>query len=138
MADINRPNWVKERAECEIRVVFNKLCEEVTADVEEMQQYIPKFLPPHSSIKIETQGTIAVVLCESDYANTAFRVQFHLNKTTKLIQVAIEDGGPRKQEHTIKPVWNYKKECCELLLDNDPLEPWAISKKVLGPLFFRD
>lgn len=138
MTTINRPNWVKERAECEVRVVFDKLCEEVKTDVEEMQNYISKFLPPHSSIKIEKQSTFLDVLCESDYANTTFHVQFQLNKADKLIQVAIEDGGPQKQAHTIKPVWNSKKECCELLLDNDPLEPWAISKEVLGPLFFRE
>ena len=85
MTTINRPNWVKERAECEVRVVFDKLCEEVKTDVEEMQNYISKFLPPHSSIKIEKQSTFLDVLCESDYANTTFHVQFQLNKADKLI-----------------------------------------------------
>ena len=138
MTTINRPNWVRERAECEVSLAFERLCEEVKTDVEEMQNYVAKFLPPRSSLKIERQKNLLVVRCESDYVNTPFLVRFDLNKTDKTILVEVEDGNLQKRIHSIKTAWNLKREWCELFFDDDPLEPWAVSKMVLAPLFFRE
>lgn len=137
MAEHKRPNWVRERAECEVRVVFNNLCKEVIADVATMKEYVERFFPPQAMLKAEQQATFMTVWCESDYADTNFVVKFNLDKQAKMIQVTIRaPDTPQEEEHIIKPAWNHKKECCDLLFDENPLEPWEVSKRVFSPLFF--
>ena len=137
MADMNRPNWVRERAECEIGAAFENLCAEVKRDVDEMQPYIPKVLPPNSTLKTDQQKTLFVVRCDSDYAEATFCVTFSLRGTDNTIHVEVE-AGLHHRAHTITTAWNSHKECCDLFFDEQSLAPWSVSEHVLGPLFFRE
>ena len=135
MQQFNRPNWIKQQAECQISFVFERLCKEVEVDVGEMEKYAPA-LKHACSFEVEQHSDRLTVQCQSDWANFAFTVHFLVHKDADSIEVKVEGAGKRSRTHEICPLWNPKAEQCVLFFDGDPLEYWEVCKRIFKPLFF--
>ena len=128
-------NWIKQQAECQISFVFPRLCKEVEATVREMEKYAPA-LKRACSFTVDQHSDRLTVQCQSDWAQFAFTVSFHVHKDKDSIEVKIEGAGNRNRTHEIYPLWNPKKERCVLFFDDEPLEYEEACKRIFQPLFF--
>ena len=131
----DRPNWVKQRAECHLDVVFARLCQEVEFDVEEMQKYASQIHHP-GSFRTDKSGDRLQVFCDSQDVNVMFAVEIRVDRPNDAIIIEVQESGPRSHSHTIKAKWDEKHEQCILYCDKDSAFYWAVCKRIFEPLFF--
>ena len=137
MPSTTRPNWIKERAECKLSVVFEQLCNEIESDVEEMEKVAPK-INYRGSCKVNRQSTVLTVEGTDEFDEFSFRVQAMVNKSEKFLTVTVERSRQTTRSYKVQPRWNPKQERCTLLCDGTPREYWEVCKLVFEPLFFED
>ena len=88
-----RPNWIKERAECNISLVFKKLCAEIEIDVEEMRKY-SSGVGRNRSFSTEKEPDWFKVCCDSDWEDKSFSVKFTVYKSDKCIKAEVIEVAP--------------------------------------------
>ena len=131
-----RPNWVKERAECEIRSVFERIEQEVQFDVAALEEHKDRIGYGHCSFTMEAQTTIFTVTCESGGVGMGFSVQFNMHQSGSSLTVLVMKPGVQVEEHRIEWTWNEELDKCVLLYDRDPVDAWEISRRIFEPLLF--
>jgi len=131
----DRPNWVKQRAECQLDVVFARLCQEGEFDVEEMQKYVPQIHHP-GSFRTNKGGDRLQVFCDSQDVNGAFAVEIRVDRPNDAIIIEVQESSYRSHSHTIKAKWDEKHEQRILCYDKDSAFYWVVCKKIFEPLFF--
>ena len=135
MVQKNRPNWVREQAECDAKLVFKNLIREVESDVEEMKTYLPTLRPKYT-FQIERSCNQMGIVYKSTVTDKESTVTFSLNKSDQSIRVDVQ--GTEHRRYMLQPLWNQREERCVLLLDDAPLEMWEVCKKIFEPLFFQE
>ena len=116
------PNWVAERAKCNLDLTFEALFQVVKRDVDE----INKIHPGDFELEQNSEGTKPMIqVKKSDNRKVTF---------TKS-EVAIRINTPEKII-LAHPKWNSETTSCKLIVDNQPLKIWQISQLALGDLFF--
>ena len=121
-------NWVKERAECSLGLVFAKLTAEIQDDVEKRNQ-APQEARPVKFATGSISGNHIVVVKEG---------RFNKGVTFRLTQDCIEvlDDAERPMfEATL--TLNDDGEC-RFKIGGQEVESWQLRKKALEDLFFKE
>jgi len=133
----DRPNWIKKQAECQLSLVFTRLCKEVETDVREMEKYAPE-LKRDCSFEIDQHSDRLTVQCQSDWPHLAFTVHFNVREEKDCIEIKVQAPGNRNRTHELCPEWNPKRDQCTLFFNGDPLKYWEVCKRIFKPLFFSE
>lgn len=130
------PNWVAERARCNLAGMFAALVEHIKKDVKEINRLPSARRQDH---EFDT-GTVP------GFGNSSFtvfwrrgsnpnhtssdRVLFEMNTTSMSFQ------RPHEEKIAIVPKWNHDETKCELYIGDEKYEPWQISQMALCEFFF--
>ena len=131
------PNWVAERAKCNLELIFEAFCQVLDRDVNEVNA-----LPERQrrgrrfQLDVNVDGTrpIAEVreVCSTSNPDThsAFAT-FQRGDAAITIQAS-------SLAHTVhaRVRWDERTRACKLYVQDDKYEVWELSQWVLGPLFF--
>ena len=133
------PNWVAERAKCNLETTFEALCQIVKRDVDEMNKLSVKRRGGHAFRFDEcAQGTEPFMRVrrfpEGDPdSESAHWITFRLTINAIIVEPMI---APQKTRYEVVPRWNEKAGSCELFIGDDVFEVWQVSQRALSPLFF--
>ena len=132
---ISSPNWVAERAKCDLEFVFTALNDIVKRDVEEISKVEPE---KRHAFTFEFQDV-------SDLSVRRFEITRHDNsvpfrrKTSVFftqLDTGIEIGSANDEKFQVIAEWDEQKASCRLTVDGVTLEPWQVSQKALASFFF--
>lgn len=126
------PNWVRDRADCNLAVTFNALFSVAKRDVAEANR-VEALTSPSTDFAIQREnGGIEPTFCVSRRVggNTVKEVQFQQSP----MEICIDPTNG--EAFRVRAQWDSSKNCCELFVNDVPCEVWQISKKALEQLFF--
>ena len=133
------PNWVAERAKCNLELTFDALCQIVKRDVGEMNKLSPKRRRGHTFEFDECAAGPEPVLRVRRFpegepdSEDAHWVIFRQTINAIFVEPMI---APKETRYEVTPKWNAESGSCELFIGNDVLEVWQVSQRALSPLFF--
>ena len=117
-------NWVKARAECTARSLFQALRERVEADVGEFNNHD---IGRQCVFVDESPRYFLVSLRSPGQGVVKFRANGHC------ISVECAD---ETRDFYVKIEWADDTDTCRLVVDGLPLELWQVTKRALSPLMF--
>ena len=129
------PNWVKDRAQCNLDLTFKALFDIATRDIQEAHK-----------VDAITKGKFTFDIQREDRTNVpTFTVRRSMNGSP-LDKVLFEQGRNEIQISftggadpvTIRPQWDAENLRCDLLVGDRPHEPWEVSRIALERMFFQD
>ena len=136
------PNWVADRARCNVIAIFDALQGIIERDVEEANA-LPDDVKGHVGFEVEEYtGGIdrAVTVSSRKGAELVAAVRFVMGTT--VILVDLQRGGDIRRVFTVIPRWEDGE--CRTYVSRPPedseessVELWQVSKLALEPLFFR-
>ena len=136
----SHPNWVSDRAKCNVDLAFRALVGIIERDVAEANRL------ERSSLKGRrfeiTRGDKGLeVACRpppNSVGITEPTVTFE--KSSESIEVHCNGGNPFNPDPTLEfevvPTWDKDSATCEFHIDNQPYKAWQISQRALETLFF--
>ena len=131
------PNWVAERAECKIDLLYDALCQVVERDVAEANKLSPDLRDGFTySVERNDEGTMPLLRVyrsrEGKPAGPAQPVAT-FSQSQASIHVTAKTGN-----FLARPEWVDQTRSCFLSIDGTPYKVWELSQRVLGPLFFQE
>ena len=126
------PNWVMDRADCNLAVTFNALFSVAKRDVAEANK-VEALTSPSTAFAIQREnGGIEPTFCvfRRVRGNPVQEVLF------RQFPMEICIDPPNGESLTVRAQWDSGKNRCELFVNDVPYEVWQISKKALELLFF--
>ena len=130
------PNWVYERARCNLAGMFDALFQRVREDVREINKLPSTRRKGHKFDTVKDPG----------YPDTSFHVYWRNEANENILspeQVVFEQNTtsisfrkPGGDNVLIVPRWNEAETTCDLLIDNNKFELWEISQIALCDFFF--
>ena len=131
------PNWIAERAECKIDLLYDALCQVVERDVAEANKLPPDLRGGFTySVERNDEGTMPLLrvyrLREGNPAVPAQPVAT-FSQSQASIRVTAETGN-----FLARPEWVDQTRSCFLSIDGTRYKVWELSQRVLGPLFFEE
>ena len=129
------PNWVAERAKCNLDLTFEALFQIVQRDVEEANKLSAKrrrgfaFRLEQNGEGIHPLFSVRRFPEDDQDSNDAKSVCFE--KSINAIRISAQED-----DMLAYPRWNKVSHSCKIFLKDQPHELWEISHIVLGPLFF--
>ena len=132
------PNWVAERAECKIDLLYDALCQIVERDVAEANKIPPDLRSGFTySVERNDEGTMPLLRVyrsrEGKPAGPAQPVATFSQSQASIRVMAAGTGG-----FLARPEWVDQTRSCFLSIDGTPYKVWELSQRVLGPLFFEE
>ena len=131
---INCPNWVAERAKCNLDLVFMAIRDIVERDVKEINNVERE---KRHDFTFELQNgpkpgpqRFGVIRKRTNQGGTSNYVHF----TQFATGIEIEDFNEEKFQ--VVAEWDEQKASCRLKVNDVILEPWQVSQKVLASFFF--
>ena len=131
------PNWVADRAKCNLDLIFESLAEVVKRDVDEMNKLSSKrrrnyqFSYEQNGEGVNPRLRVIRYPEGKPDADGCLYVTFEKSKVAIRIQQA-PDGATV----LAYPEWIEATSSCRLQIDGENLKVWNISQRFLGPLFF--
>ena len=135
-ASADVPNWVAERARCNLVSKFDDLFDRVVQDVREINKLSALRRDGHvfetdRNDDSPVPSFLVYWYLEGDPADrSADQVRFTRNTTSMSFQL------PASEKTQIVPKWNDADTVCELFIDSEKLPIWRISQRALGEFFF--
>ena len=131
------PNWVAERAECKIYLLYDALCQVVDRDVAEANKLPPDLRGGFTySVERNDEGTMPLLRVhrsrEGKPAGPAQSVATFAQSQAS-IHVTAKTGN-----FLACPEWVDQTRSCFLSIDGTRYKAWELSQRVLGPLFFNE
>ena len=126
------PNWVAERARCNLSGMFEALCARVKEDVREINR-LPSARRQHVVFDTsEVPGTLVVFWRneKKPHHTSADKVLFETNAASLTFQ------RPHEGKISIVPQWSHDDTKCDLYIGNEKHELWKISELALCEFFF--
>ena len=130
------PNWVAERARCNLSGMFAALIERLKEDVREINR-----LP--SARRGDHQFDAGMVPgCGSSSFQVFWRMESNPNHTSgggvlfDLNTTSMSFQRPHEEKTMIVPQWNHSGTKCELFIGDKKYELWQISQMALCEFFF--
>ena len=136
MTPVERPDWVTARAACTLDSLFRRLCEEIEQDVAAIGM-----VPLEARDGYEARATrkpggpLEVRRRKSGEPGPGVTV-VSCRKSTDMIRIQFEVPGGQWVSRDACPAWSSQLRTCDLVMDNKHYAPWALSMKLLLPLFF--
>ena len=132
------PNWVAERAECKIDLLYDALCQVVERDVAEANKLPPDLRGGFTySVERTDEGTMPLLRVyrsrEGKPAGPAQPVATFSQSQASIHVTAAGTGG-----FPARPEWVDQTSSCFLSIGGTPYKVWELSQRVLGPLFFQE
>ena len=137
MTEMEAPNWVLKRAQCNLEGIFDALYQRVQDDVVEINKLSSKRRRNH---KFDTECTTADAI-------RTFRVSWYEEDnlhnpsaesvvfTRNTASITFHQTGSEKVSIISK--WNESEMICDLFVRDRKYELWEISQMALGSFFFR-
>lgn len=121
-------DWVRERANCTLRTVFERLVSGVKGDVDERQRIVTES-GQHKRFEYheEVSGRLLVTRAEPGYSA---KVEF----VHSADRITIEKAG---KSSSARPGLLSKGECA-LIVDGVEMQLWQVRRFALGELFFTE
>ena len=122
------PNWVRGRAECNLRMTFEALSQIVERDVAEANKV---FADHQFKCERSDKGIRPLMYVSEIGADEGVGVEFKISKT------AIRINGAGVQFY-VRPRWDVHE--CQMHINDEPRahELWEISQRALSHLFFTE
>ena len=130
------PNWVAERAKCNLDLKFEALCQVVRRDVDEMNKLPCKIRRGYKFVIDENgEGTepLFQVFRYPEEENGPVRATFERSINSIRINSIQESGYT---DLLVRPTWNKQALTCKLNIGGKSFETWEVSQKALGFIFF--
>ena len=131
------PNWVAERAECKIDLLYDALCQVVERDVAEANKLPPDLRGGFTySVERNDEGTMPLLrVYRSREGNPAGPAQpvANFSQSQASIRVTAETGN-----FLARLEWVDQTRSCFLSIDGTRYKVWELSQRVLGPIFFNE
>ena len=129
------PNWVAERAECKIDLLYDALCQVVERDVAEANKLPPDLRGGFTySVERNDEGTMPLLrVYRSQEGASAEPVATFSQSQASIHVTAAGTGG-----FLARPEWVDQTRPCFLSIGGTPYKVWELSQRVLGPLFFEE
>lgn len=131
------PNWVVERAKCNLDLTFEALAEVVKRDVDEMNQLSPKRRRNYEfSFEQNGEGVtprLRVIRYPEGEPDADGALYVTFEKSTSAIRIV---QAPDGTAFLASPTWVESTSSCRLQIDGEGFQVWEISQRFLGPLFF--
>ena len=131
------PNWVVERAKCNLELIFDALCQVLERDVDAMNA-VPERqrLGRQFQLEVNADGTRPIALVTQVHSTDSLVKQkayarFESRKTAISIQ-----ASSLSQLALALVRWDERARACKLYVGDDRYEVWELSQWVLGPIFF--
>ena len=129
------PNWVRDRARCNLDLTFKALFDIATRDIQEANE-----------VDAITRGKFTFDIQREDRTNVPIFAVRRLMNGSPLDRVVFEQGQHAIQivstgvddPVVVRPQWNAENLRCDLLVDDRPHEPWEVCRIALERMFFRD
>lgn len=120
------PNWVRGRAECNIRLTFAALSQIVERDVAEANKV---FRDRQFKCEQSDEGILPLMYVSESGTDEGIGVKFESTKS------AIRINGAGVQFY-VRPQWNGQE--CQMHINDEPHahKLWEISQRALSHLFF--
>ena len=127
------PNWVKERADCNLDMVFEALFSVADRDVAEVNRVSSLTKNGVSfAVQREDGGMLPTFRVDRKKGGKSVEhVSFQKDQYQIAIVRSLGDG------FSVRAKWDYQGQCCKLLVQDVPHEVWQVSMAALEPLFFR-
>ncbi len=122
------PNWVAERAMCNLDRIFTELRDVVERDVEQANHHL-------------SLGVYRVSTASSGTPRFGVRKDSPLASSTEVIRFVKESYSIQVKHGTrlimeAYPSWNHQYDCCVLRVGEDEYRVWEFSRLVLEDEFF--
>ena len=131
------PNWVAERAECKIDLLYDALCQVVERDVAEANKLPPDLRGGFTySAERNDEGTMPLLRVYRSHegaTDSSAQAVATFAQSQASIHVNAETG-----RFLARPEWADQTRSCLLSTDGTRYKVWELSQKVLGPLFFEE
>ena len=136
--DATYPNWVAERAACDVDVLFKQLVEIMTSDLERLKTTVNE-----SIAHAESNGKDALTI--NWMAGFPCRLTLYSDRVRRRISVRRDDYPTH--ECYISTRWDAEKYRCYVVVKpgepeaSDPIEfpykhLWKVNRHILEPVFF--
>ena len=127
------PNWVKERSDCNLDMVFDALFSVAERDVSEANKVSSLTQNDVSfAVQREDGGMLPTFRVDRKKGGKSVdRISFHKDKHQITIVRSLGEG------FSVRAKWDYQGQCCKLWVQDVPHEVWQVSMAALEPLFFR-
>ena len=130
------PNWVAERAKCNLDLTFAALYDVVKRDVDEMNKLSDKQRRGYSfSLEQNGEGTnprIRVRRFPENDPDSNESIDVTFEKSIRAIRI----DRPPNTTALAFPCWHEKTTSCHLKINGRNYKLWELSQWVLEPLFF--
>ena len=131
------PNWVAERAKCNVDLVFEALAEVVRRDVGEVNKLSIKrrrgFAFRFEQSDEGQYPRLRVFRFREGEPDSDATLDVTFKKTINTIRVyQVPDRSPL----VAYPRWIEKSATCRLYVDDASIKVWELSQRTLGPFFF--
>lgn len=131
------PNWVAERAKCNLDLVFEALCQVIERDVNEMNGLPRQQRQDRTfSFALNVDGTKPIALVSRNSEEQKAWARFE--KSIVAIQIQVFMPGMMMPQFLAYPEWIQRTRSCVLTVEERQYQVWELSQKALGPLFFGD
>ena len=131
------PNWVAERAKCNLELIFEALCQVLDRDVGAMNA-VPERqrLGRQFQLEVNADGTRPIAQVTQVHSTDSLVTQkvyarFESGETAISIQ-----ASSLSQSVLARVRWDEQARACKLYIGKDRYEVWELSEWVLGPMFF--
>ena len=131
------PNWVAERAKCNLELVFDALCQVLARDVEAMNEVSERQrLGRQFQLEVNADGTrplasVTQVQSTDRLVTQKAYARFESRETAISIQAS---SLPQLAFACVR--WDERARACKLYIGENRYEVWELSQWVLGPMFF--
>ena len=131
------PNWVAERAECKIDLLYDALCQVVERDVAEVNK-LPTDLRGGLTFSADrndegTMPLLRVYRSHEGASDSSAQAVATFAQLQASIHVTAETGT-----FLARPEWVDQTRSCLLSIEGAQYKVWELSQKILGPLFFEE
>ena len=128
------PNWVAERAECKIDLLYDALCQVVERDVAEANKLPPDLRGGFTySVERNDEGTMPLLRVYRSQEGASAEPVATFSQSQASIHVTAMTGNC-----LARPEWVEQSRSCFLSISGTRHQVWELSQRVLGPLFFQE
>lgn len=135
------PNWVTERAQCNLDFIFEALCQIIERDVTELNGLSEEQRKGRTfSLEVISDGKspIANVTENANSNDDRKKAWARFEKSTVAIRIQVFIPRVTGDTAFARPEWNERALSCRLTMNGQQYKVWEISQIVLGPIFFND
>ena len=131
------PNWVAERAKCNLELIFEALCQVLERDVNEVNA-----LPERQrrgrqfQLNVNSDGMKPIAQVTQVHPTDNPDTQKAYASFERADTVIVIQSSSLQRVFHARVRWNEQARSCKLYVEKDEYEVWGLSQWVLDPIFF--